>query len=412
MAEADKRELLGKLKIDRAAPPPKSRVGAMVAIGVGVAVAIAVAFGVYRSQTTESVVIVTTLQIDLPEVAQTSTSLLDASGYVIARRQATVSAKVTGKVDEVLIEEGMRVEQGQVLARLDDSVSRGEFELTQAQLKSAESAVKELDVQIRQAKLDEQRARDLAERKLVSQADADRTQLAREALEARLARSRQDIKVSGAALAVQQRVLDDFVVRAPFAGVIVAKAAQPGEIVSPISAGGGFTRTGIGTLVDMDSLEVEVDVNEAYINRVRGAAPVAIVLNAYSDWQIPGRVIAIIPTADRSKATVQVRIGIDVKDERILPDMGVKVSFLESALTAQSEASPLMIPRSVVRDVATDPAVFVVGNDSRVERRRLRLGEAVGDRLPVLEGLLGGETVVASEQSPLSQGTLVTTTKD
>ena len=306
---SDKRELLGKLKIDRSTPvrsrAPGWRTPAIVG---GVLLLAAVGWWFGRGAGTTPPEVATEI-VQTGAAAAANASVLDASGYVIARRQATVSAKVTGKVVEVLIEEGMAVREGQVLARLDDSIPRGELALAEARLTSAKASLRELGTQLRQSRLDEGRAAELAARKLASQADADRTRLTREGMEARIASARADIAVSESALAVQRSLLDDLTIRAPFSGVVVAKAAQPGEMISPVSAGGGFTRTGIGTVVDMESLEVEVDVNESYINRVQAAQPVEVVLNAYPDLRLAGRVIAIIPTADRNKATVRVRIG-------------------------------------------------------------------------------------------------------
>ena len=345
---------------------------------------------------------VATVIVEAPPSANdggNGSSVLDASGYVIARRQATVSAKITGKVIEVLIEEGMQVEEGQVLARLDDSIPRGEYELSEARLEAAQASLQELDTQLQQARLDERRAADLVARELVSAAEADRTRLLREGAEARLTRTRADIRVSKSALAVQQRMLDDLTIRAPFRGVIVAKAAQPGEMISPISAGGGFTRTGIGTIVDMDSLEVEVDVNEAYINRVQPEQPVTVVLNAYPQLQIKGRVIAIIPTADRNKATVRVRIGFVDRDDRVLPDMGVKVSFLENAesVPATGADATLLLPRletACLRGSGTDRYVFVVKPDNTLEQRGVRVGDVVGSQTRIAAGLVAGERVL------------------
>jgi RND family efflux transporter MFP subunit len=265
--------------------------------------------------------------------------VLDATGYVVARRQATVSAKVTGKVVDVYIEEGMHVDEGQLLARLDDSIPRAQLALAESQLKAARASLDELKVEIRQAQLDLERVEGLAARKLASQADLDRARLTLEGLQARLERANQDVRVADRAAAVQRQMVTDMEIRAPFAGVVVAKAAQPGEMISPISAGGGFTRTGICTIVDMESLEVEVDVNEAYINRVQPKQPVAVSLNAYPDERIPAEVIAIIPTADRNKATVRVRIALLEKNPRVLPDMGVKVAFLNDAPAAVQPAA-------------------------------------------------------------------------
>ncbi len=259
-------------------------------------------------------------------------SVLDATGYVTARREATVSAQITGTLIEVLIEEGDHVKLGQVLGRLEDTAQRAALAQAQAQLKSARALLVQYEAQLRQSERDVKRAEDLVERKLVSQQAVEQARTQVETGTAQVQGQRKQIELAAAAVRSAQVQLGYCTVRAPFTGVVIAKAAQVGEIVSPLSAGGGFTRTGIGTIVDMDSLEIEVDVNEAYINRVQPGQPVESVLNAYPDWRIPSHVIAIIPTADRSKATVKVRIGLDAKDARIVPDMGVRVSRSTSLL--------------------------------------------------------------------------------
>lgn len=255
-------------------------------------------------------------------------SVLDATGYVVARLQATVSAKTTGKVREILVEEGMPVRKGQVIARLDDSVERAELALALAQVDAARSAVGELDTEIRYARRRLERTRSLAARSLASQADLDDRTLAARTLAARRDQARTEVTVAERRVAVQRQRLADMEIRAPFAGVVVDKAAQPGEMVSPVSAGGGFTRTGLGTIVDMNSLEVDVDVNEAYINRVHAGQRALVTLNAYPDRNYPAHVLTIVPTADRAKATVSVRVGLTGLDDRVLPDMGVRVAFL------------------------------------------------------------------------------------
>ena len=398
---AQTREMLGKLRIDRNSSVQQNR-PAWIAVLAGVVV-IGLAAGAWSILHKDAVPpVISTVIVESPASADNGgrgNSVLDASGYVIARRQATVSAKITGKVSEVLIEEGMQVEEGQVLARLDDSIPQGEYELSQARLEAAQASFQELDTQLQQARLDERRTVDLVAKELVSTAEADRTRLLREGVEARQARIRADIRVSKSALAVQQRMLDDLTIRAPFRGVIVAKAAQPGEMISPISAGGGFTRTGIGTIVDMDSLEVEVDVNEAYINRVQSEQPVVVVLNAYPQLQIKGRVIAIIPTADRNKATVRVRIGFVERDDRVLPDMGVKVSFLESTVSVPAaESDPAaLLPRLetvCLRGSGANRYVFVVKADNTLEQRGVRTGDAIGSQTRIEAGLVPGERVL------------------
>jgi len=275
---------------------------------------------------------------------QAANTVLNASGYVTARRQATVSSKFTGKVMDVLIEEGTRVEKGQVLARLDSSNIATLNALALAQLNAAKTARKETEALLREARANFDRTENLVKRQLASEADMDRARAAFEALEAQLESKQADMQVAEKQLDVYRQQLEDTIIRAPFSGIVVAKNAQPGEMISPNSAGGGFTRTGIGTVVDMDSLEIEIDVNEAYIHRVAAGQKVVATLDAYPDWKIPCRVIAIIPTADRQRATVEVRVGFDSLDSRILPDMGVKVAFQNESGASATPAS-ILFPR-------------------------------------------------------------------
>jgi RND family efflux transporter MFP subunit len=336
-------------------------------------------------------------------------SVLDASGYVTARRQATVSAKITGKVTEVLIEEGMRVREGAVLARLDDTEARAQLDLTRAQLTAARSQLAEVRAQLEQAERDHLRQQGLYDRGLVSPQSLDAALAQRDMLRARLAATQEQIKVAQESVSVAQVQLDNTIIRAPFGGVVVAKSAQPGEMISPISAGGGFTRTGIGTIVDMDSLEIQVDVNESFINRVAAGQPVEATLNAYPDWKIPGEVIAIIPTADRTKATVKVRIAIKARDSRIVPDMGVRVGFLE-AKPAGGAAAPVvtgvLVPPEAVRTEADASVVFVYA-DGRAERRAVTLGPDMAGQRRVVSGLRDGERIVLAPPPTLRDGQAV-----
>jgi len=333
-------------------------------------------------------------------------SVLDASGYVTARRQATVSAKITGKITEVLIEEGQRVEEGAVLARLDDTEAKAQLALAHAQLVAARSQLAEIRALLAQAERDFDRQRQLFDKQLVAEQTLDAVRAQRDMLRARLASADEQVKVAQESVAVAQVQLDNTVIRAPFSGMVIAKSAQPGEMISPISAGGGFTRTGIGTIVDMDSLEIQVDVNESYINRVKPGQPVQAMLNAYPDWKIPGEVIAIIPTADRSKATVKVRIAISQKDARIVPDMGVRVAFLESRGAAPAASPGVLVPAEAVRADGGGAVVFVYAN-ARVERRAVTLGRDVGAQRQVLSGLRDGEHVVLSPPPSLRDGDAV-----
>ena len=291
-------------------------------------------------------------------------TVLNASGYVTARRRATVSSKVTGKVMEILIEEGQSVRAGQVLARLDDSQTRAALALSEAQLAAARRSAAEDEARLREAQLNLQRRERLLQEGVVGRAEVDTAQAEVDSITARIDYARQQVAVAESQVNLRRTDLNDMVVRAPFSGVAISKDAQPGEMISPVSAGGGFTRTGIGTIVDMSSLEIEVDVNESYINRVRPGQKVEAVLDAYPDWRIPGHVITTVPTADRQKATVRVRIGFDQLDPRILPDMGVKVSFLRdeeaAAASSASSSSPRFeIPKAAVRAENDRSIVFV-----------------------------------------------------
>ncbi|HYO14282.1 MAG TPA: efflux RND transporter periplasmic adaptor subunit, partial [Thermoanaerobaculia bacterium] len=282
-------------------------------------------------------------------------AVLNASGYVTARRQATVSSKVTGKVMEVLVEEGMAVREGQVLARLDDATPRRQLALVEARLASQRSALAETAVRLKEARLNQQRLRRLLEQGVSTQAQADAADAEVDSLAARLEVGRQDVAVAEREVELRRQDLEDMVIRAPFSGIAVSKDAQPGEMISPVSAGGGITRKGICTLVDMGSLESEVDVNESYIHRVQPGQKAVATLDAYPDWQIPARVIMPVPTADRQKATVRVRLSFDQLDSRILPDMGVKVAFLGdeepgSAGGDRGSRRPIVVvPRAAVR---------------------------------------------------------------
>lgn len=334
-----------------------------------------------------------------------NTSVLDATGYVTPRRIATVSAKNTGKVMEVLIEEGMEVTEGQILARLDDAEVSRNLDLGKARLRSARLDLSETKVRLDLAERELKRQQELVDRKLAAVQTLDSARADRDALAARLRSSEGQVSVARRQNAVVEQQLENTIIRAPFAGVIIAKAAQPGEMISPISAGGGFTRTGIGTIVDMDSLEIQVDVSESYINRVQNDQPVEAKLNAYPDWVIPARVIAVIPTADRSKATVKVRIAIETRDPRIIPDMGVRVAFLRDA-EAKPTAKPLegvVVDSSALVDDAESSAVFVV-SESRVEKRSVVVADRNGSSTRITDGLKSGERVVLSPPAELNSG--------
>jgi RND family efflux transporter MFP subunit len=396
------------LRIDRSGMEDRRGPGWKLWLSLAV-VLLAVAGGAWAWLRLPSAVEVRTATARTVSSGAAAGAVLDASGYVTARRQATVSSKVTGKVTEILVEEGMAVREGQVLARLDDVTARKQLALSEAQTSSSQRALQEIEVRLREARLSQRRMRDLREKGIVTQAQADAADAEVDSLAARLEVQRQDVEVARRQVELYRQSLEDAVIRAPFAGVAISKDAQPGEMISPVSAGGGFTRTGICTLVDMKSLEVEVDVNEAYINRVRDGQRAVAVLDAYPDWQIPARVITTVPAADRQKATVKVRLAFDQLDPRILPDMGVKVSFLseeregEQVHSGANTKPRVLIPRAAVRRGRGSEHVFIVQGEE-VERRAIRTAPASGEDVAVVSGLSGGEQVVVEGPEQLADG--------
>ena len=397
---------LDSLRIERSPEPARSSrpgIYKWFIAGVLILAAVAAAYALLRDNAIEVEMVTAT-------AASTGGSgggaVLNASGYVVARRQATVSAKTTGKVAEVLIEEGMEVKEGQLLARLDDETLRPQFDLAQRQLEAANKNLQEVEVRMAEAERNLQRTRQLRADKLVSEQALDAADAEFGALRARLEALRSEIKVAQGSVRVRQQDLEDLKVTAPFNGVVVSKDAQPGEIVSPMSAGGGFTRTGIATIVDMDSREIEVDVNEAFINRVKAGQRTEAVLDAYQDWTIPSHVINIVPTADRQKATVRVRIGFDQLDPRILPDMGVKVSFLDDRASATPTAATrpaVRVPTEAIVKEGETTFVWRVSDDS-VERVAVRTGGERNGQTEVLSGINAGDVLVSKPVSGLAEG--------
>ena len=412
-AEPDKRALLGQLRIDREAEPERLTGRRTWIIGGLLVLAVLLGAGAWLALSARGAVPVRTAVAQPLAGGGASASVLDATGYVTARREATVSAQITGKVTEVLFDEGDHVSAGQVIARLDDTAQKAALAQAHAQLQSARSVLNENEAQLAQNVRDRARNEDLVKRNLVSQQALEQARTQVDTQTALVQSQREQIDLAQANVRAAQVQLDYCTVHAPFTGVVIAKAAQVGEMVSPLSAGGGFTRTGIGTVVDMDSLEIEVDVNEAYINRVEPGQPVESVLNAYPDWRIPSHVIAIIPTADRSKATVKVRIGFDVKDARIVPDMGVRVSFEEkpaAGAAVQERPRGVLVPAGALRKDGNEDVVFVL-KDRRAERRAVTVGAGSGDPRLVLAGLSAGESVIVDAPAGLKDEAAVSEIK-
>src|SRR5580693_6131711 len=359
----DKAALLNQLRIDRTEPPRTGSARIWIVVAVLVVIGAATGGWLWLHSSDIPVRIVEPQPV-ADAGAASAGSILDASGYIVARRQATVASKITGKMVELDIEEGDRVSEGQVIARLDDSNVRAALAAAHAQLDFAKAGLAETEVNLANARRDFDRQTSLVKGHFVSQAALHNSKTSMDALTAQLATQRSNIEVAQRKVEVADRNLADTIVRAPFTGIVTVKAAQPGEVVSPLSAGGGFTRTGIGTIVDMDSLEIQVDVNENFINRVEPNQTATAKLNAYPDWQIPAHVIAVIPTADRSKGTVLVRIGLDQKDARILA---------EAAKDGGGPVTGVSLPATAVQASGSTGVVFVV-RDTTLERRAVRLG--------------------------------------
>lgn len=409
---ADQSNRISQLKIDRSAPAASARSWLWPGL-LGAAVFVALLSWAFLRPGAGAVRVETDIARNPPSAA-VADSVLDASGYVVARRQTTVSSKVTGKVVEVFVEEGMRVEQDQVVAVLDDTSQQVQLSLDKARAEASRAALQEIEARLRNARLERDRLRDLAKRGLTSAASVDAADAVYDELVARLKTGRENVKVAERNIAVAADALSNMTIRAPFAGMVVSKNAQPGEMISPVSAGGGFTRTGICTIIDTDSLEIEVDVNEAYIQRVQPGQRVSATLDAYADWHIPAEVIAIIPTADRQKATVKVRIALLERDERVLRDMGVKVAFLDvdapaTPVNASQDTRGVLIAGEALRSDSAGDFVWRINGD-RVERRAVQVtGQRDRTRILVTSGLSPGDTIVRSSAAPLVAGQAITT---
>ena len=398
---------LSDLRIDdrkRQGRPLGRRIATIVAILTVVVLVLEAAFAL-RSRKAQVEVVAAVSPNTAPVGA-----LLNASGYVTPQRRATVAAKITGKVTHVYIEEGMHVQQGQILAQLDDSDYQVSLTSTKAGRDATAAAIAELDVQLGNAERELERTRQLTEAQISTPQALDAAQTLVNRLRAQIAQSKVQVQAADAKIAVDQQSIDNCQVRSPYDGIVVTKDAQPGEMVSPISAGGGFTRTGIATVVDMSSNEIEVDVNENYIARVRHGQRVTATLDAYPDWQIPAFVHAIIPTANREKGTVKVRVKFEHLDPRILPDMGVKVAFLaeepptEKKPTAGTASAPVaLVPRQAVHGMNGQTSVFIY-HDGAIERRAVRTGAARDTNIEVLAGAAPGDLVVVKGPADLQDG--------
>ena len=376
----------------------------VVAVLVVVALLAGAAWWVFGVQ---PVAVQTTIAV-APGAGGSANAVLQATGYITARRQATVSTQITGTLTQVLIEEGDHVQKGQIIARLEDSGLRAGLDVANANVQTAQAQIATAQAQLAQSEADSKRQESLVSSGMATQQYAEQARTSVMTARAQLDARRREADSARAQLAASKVNFDYAVVRAPFSGVVTVKAAQVGEIVSPLSAGGGFTRTGVGTIVDMDSLEIDVDVSEAYIGQVKPDMPAEAILSAYPDWKIPAHVIAIVPSADRGKATVKVRVGLDQKDGRIVPDMGVRVSFLGPRATATAPPPKgVLVPPAAIAERDGHGVVFVVAG-GKVQQRSVSPTLDIGALKLVPEGVAAGEQVVLSPASSLHDGASVT----
>ena len=346
--------------------------------------------------------------------------VLNASGYVTPRRRATIAAKITGRVTGVYFDEGTRLKAGQLLATLDDSDVRRALDSAKADRNTAQAGIQDYEVQLRNAQIELRRAEELQKAGVQTQQALDNSLTTVDSLKAKIALAKVQVTGAEARVREQEQAVANCTIAAPFAGIAVSKDAQIGEMVSPISAGGGFTRTGIATIVDLHSNEFEVDVNEAYIARVVPNQRVNAVLDAYPEWTIFGKVRTVIPSADRQKATVKVRISLTDKDyvklfdpandPRILPDMSVKVTFLEGEANTKkvAEKSPAVavVPQEAVRTDGSTKVVYVVRGES-LERHAVTVGATHGSDVEILAGIQPNEQVVVKGPETLKDGETV-----
>ena len=405
--ETHPRADLSSLRIhdgQRATGKTAKRIGYVTA-GLGVIVLLGGGALAFRNQ--KPVVEVVTVQKPDPGAVL---GVLNASGYVTPRNRATVAAKITGRVTGVFFDEGTHVHKGQLLATLDDSDARRTLDAAKADRDASQAQIADLQVQLRLAEIQLHRAEELRKAGVQSQEQLDTASAAADSLKAKIELAKEQVQAADARIRESQQAVDNCVINAPYDGIVVSKDAQVGEMVSPNSAGGGFTRTGIATIVDMKSNEIEVDVNEAYIARVKDKQRVTAILDAYPTWEIPSHVRTVIPTADRQKATVKVRISFDKLDPRILPDMGIKVTFLsDEPVKKKDVAAPViaaLLPTEAIHDDSGKKVVFLVKGD-KLERRAVSVGNSQGGQTEILSGIATGDSVVVKGPANLQDGQAV-----
>ena len=401
MNESGKTSLdLNRLKIDKNLRNSSSKGWKVFIFVLILLVAVIAAWLLWSKNKVEVVTITEVQQVG----GRQQSPILNASGYVTPRQRATVAAKITGRVTELFVDEGMKVEKDQILAKLDSTDAKRELDVANAEVAAADASIADLEVNRDEAKRNLGRLQTLFDKRMISEQERDAAQATLDSLNARIESALKQVQALKARVKVYEQNLDNYIIRAPFAGIVVSKDAQIGEMVSPISAGGGFTRTGIATIVDMDSLEIEVDINESYIARVTVGQKVEATLDAYPDWKIPASVRTVIPTADRQKATVKVRITFDALDPKILPDMGIKVAFLEDEKTEADAEGPKLTLKSSAVLKNNDRTYVYIYDSGVIEQREIKTGDSKNDITEILSGLNAGDKIVDNPSDRLKDG--------
>lgn len=399
---------LSRLRIDRDRPPPgvSRAVRRSAYIAIASALIVVVVFLVLRGGGGRPV------EVALAELvgggASASTGVT-ANGYVVARTKASVSSKITGRLEYLGVDEGDVVEAGRIIARLEAQDYVAALAEREAELATARAGLAESEAERDQLERDVARAKDLLARGLASAQQTEQLAAQLTTAQARVERMRATVAAADAAVNVARANLENTRIRAPFSGTILRKDAEVGEVVAPVATGSGLTRGAVVTMADFETLEVEVDVNESYISRIHHGQPATITLDAYPDIDFPARVRQIVPTADRQRATVLVKVSFVERDEHILPEMAATVEFLEAEGAAPGESPParLFVPAAAVQDEAGRQVVWIVRGD-RVERRQVEAGPVTGERREIRSGLSGGERVVIAGAESLEDGMRVT----
>jgi HlyD family secretion protein len=391
---------LGKLKLDRDPPPAVRRAFGrnLILVAVLLVVVAAGALFVRRGSAPQVQTIVATLSQPAGGSVAAGAVSVTANGYVAARTRASVSAKVPGRLASLTVDEGSTLKKGDIIARLENADYQAAVAEAQASLASARAQVIEARAERDQMRREAARMRNLKATNpgLIAEQDVDAAESRAAQTEARTGSAEARVEAASASLRFAQANLDNTYIRAPFAGTVLRKEAEVGEVVAP-SVGGGLTRGAVVTLADLGTLEVEVDVNEAYIARIRHEQEARITLDAYPDTSFRGTVRQVVPTADRQRATVQVKVSITDHDPRILPEMGARVDFLEQAREGPMEptagATRFRLPASAVREREGKTVVWLI-RDGKLEAREVSAGPVSGGFREIRSGLSGGEMVL------------------